>query len=254
MHEQDMISILIVDDEPEARDLLAMLLENVKDTRVVGQAENVDGAFELVLEREPDLILLDIQMPGKSGFDLVRRIRDLGEDTGYIFVTAYDEYAIEAIRASAFDYLLKPVDQTELAKTVSRFREERKNRLMREQIDRLLHNLGMGQRLKLNTRTGFTIIDPGQIVCCIADGNYTEIVLENDRREIISSNLGAMEREFSGNGFYRISRSSLINLGYLTHVDKKKGICKIQGRSVIELKVSRNKFNELEALFSKGPT
>jgi DNA-binding LytR/AlgR family response regulator len=248
-----MISILIVDDEPEARDLLAMLLEKVKDTTVVGQAENVDGAFEQVLEKEPDLILLDIQMPGKSGFDLVRRIRDLGKDTGYIFVTAYDEYAIEAIRASAFDYLLKPVDQAELSGTISRFREERKNRQMRAQIDRLLHNLGMVQRLKLNTRTGFTIIDPGQIVCCIADGNYTEIILDNDRREIISSNLGAMEREFSGNGFFRISRSSLINLGYLTHVDKKRGICMLKGWSVIELKVSRNKLSELEALFGKGP-
>ncbi len=248
-----MISILIVDDEPEARDLLAMLLENVKDTRVVGQAENVEGAFELVLDKEPDLILLDIQMPGNSGFELVRRIRELEKDTGYIFVTAYDEYAIEAIRASAFDYLLKPVDQAELARTVSRFREERKNRLMREQIDMLLHNLGMGQRLKLNTRTGFTIIDPLQIVCCIADGNYTEIVLENDRREIISSNLGTMEREFSVNGFYRISRSSLINLGYLTHVDKKRGVCRLQGRSVTELRVARNKLNELEALFGKSP-
>ncbi len=246
-----MISILIVDDEPEARELLEMLLARVGNTRVVGRAENVDDAIQQVMEKDPDLILLDIQMPGKNGFELVRTIRKIEKDTGYIFVTAYDEYAIEAVRTAAFDYLLKPVALEELERAVNRFGEEKKQRTMREQIDRLLENLGMGQRIKLNTRTGFTVIDPIKIICCIADGNYTEIVLENDRREIISSNLGTMEKELSMERFYRISRSSLVNLRYLTHVDTKNGTCRLQGRSVTELKVARNKLGKLEMLFER---
>ena len=245
----DTISILIVDDEPEARDLLGMLLERIENVGITGKAESVEDAMLQVVGSEPDLILLDIQMPGSSGFELVSQLKQLGKSIGFIFVTAYDEYAIQAVRAAAFDYLLKPVDPAELATAISRFREEREQQLLRDQIDLLLNNLGMGKRLKLNTRTGFMVIDPRDIVCCTADGNYTEIVLASERREIISSNLGSMERELDGNGFFRVSRSALINLRYLTYVCNKTGTCRVQGKSVMELKVARNRLGKLEGVF-----
>lgn len=242
---RDIISILIVDDEPEARDLLTILLNGIEGVQISGMAENVDDALIQVVEKDPDLILLDIHMPVKNGFELVGKLREMGKDTGYIFVTAYDEYAIQAVKASAFDYLLKPVDPDELARAIGRFREDLKHQGLKERIDRLLVSLGIGRRLKLNTRTGFLVIDPREIVCCIADGNYTEIVLENERREIISSNLGSLENELTGNGFFRISRSGLINLRFLTHVSNKSGICRLQGGEVIELKVARNRLGKL---------
>ncbi|MCK5137781.1 MAG: response regulator transcription factor [Bacteroidales bacterium] len=160
-----------------------------------------------------------------------------------------DEYAIQAVKASAFDYLLKPVDPDELAQSIRRFGDDRKQKCLNDRIDELLVSLGIGRRLKLNTRTGFIVIDPKEIVCCIADGNYTEIVLVNERREVISSNLGSLEKDLSGNGFFRISRSGLINLHYLTHVCNKSGTCRLQGGSVIELKVVRNRLKQLSSSY-----
>lgn len=241
----EQISILIVDDEPEARDLLTMLLEPVKGVKIAGYAENVDQALDRVEETEPDLILLDIQMPVKSGFDLVDNLRNSKHQLGYIFVTAYDEYAIEAMRASAIDYLLKPVDPELLKDAIWRFKEERQQKVLNERIDNMLNDLGIGRRIKVNTRTGFLVLDPKEIVCCTADGNYTEIFLVNGRSEIISSNLGSMERTLSGDGFFRISRSGLINLSYLTHVNSKASMCRLVGNPVIELKVARNRLGLL---------
>ena len=248
---EENISILIVDDEPEARDLLTILLDRIEGVNLAGEAENVDDALLMVEEREPDLILLDIQMPGKSGFELVSKLNEMRKDTGYIFVTAYDEYAIQAVGASAFDYLLKPVDPEELARAIARFRVEWKKKVLNERIDTLLSGLGMGKRLKLNTRTGFLVIDPGDIVYCMADGNYTEIVMTNERHEIISSNLGSMVNELDDADFFRISRSALINLRYLTHVDNKSGICRLQSESVMELKVARNRLRRLEGVWGR---
>jgi DNA-binding LytR/AlgR family response regulator len=245
---EEQISILIVDDEPEARELLIMLLEPINDVQVVGMAENADSALVQVIEKDPDLLLLDIQMPEKNGFDLVRSMRKLGLDTGYIFITAYDEYAIQAVKASAFDYLLKPTDPDELVRAIDRFRAGLNQKEIEDRVDQLLENMGSGRRLKLNTRTGFLVINPGEIMCCEADGNYTKIILVNKRREIISSNLGRVEKVLSDDGFFRISRSALINLRYLTHVDNKTGTCRLQGDEVIDIKVARNRLGNLEGI------
>lgn len=242
------MSILIVDDEPEARDLLTMLLERIDGVELKGEADSVDQAFRFVKEHTPDLILLDIQMPVKTGFDLVHQLHDMGIEQEYIFVTAYDEYAIEAIRASAFDYLLKPVDPKILEEAISRYRENWEQKQLGERIGKLLGSMGIGRKLKFNTRSGFLIVDPDEILCCIADGNYTKIVLSNERQEVISSNLGTMESMLEEKDFFRISRSALINFKYLTFVDNRKGICRLEGETAIELKVARNRISRLEAL------
>jgi len=247
----DTISILIVDDEPEARDLLSMLLAQVKGVKIAGYAENVDQALIRVEETDPDLILLDIQMPAKSGFELVDSLRGVEKDIAYIFVTAYDEYAIKAMRASAIDYLLKPVDPELLKDAIWRFREERQHQVLSERIDELLIDMGVGNRIKVNTRTGFLVIDPKDIACCTADGNYTEIVMVNGRSEIISSNLGSMEKELADDGFFRISRSALINIRYLTQVYAKASVCRLEASSVIELKVARNRLSMLEKVWAR---
>ncbi len=245
----DHIRVLIVDDEPEARDLLTMLLEPVKGVKIVGYAENVDEALVQVAQNAPDLILLDIQMPRKNGFKLVESLRDSEYYLGIIFITAYDEYAIKAVKASAFDYLLKPVDPELLKDAIWRFREEKQNKMLNERVDNLLNNLGLGRRIKVNTRTGFLVIDPEEIVCCTADGNYTEIVMANGRVEIISSNLGSMEKELADDSFFRASRSALINITHLTHVNSKTAICRLQGESVVEITVARNRLRKLEKIW-----
>jgi DNA-binding LytR/AlgR family response regulator len=243
------LSVLIVDDEPEARDLLTMLLARIDGVEIAGTAEDVDQAFRFVQDHYPDLILLDIQMPVKNGFDLVYQLHEMQVDQEYIFVTAYDEYAIEAIRASAFDYLLKPVDPGVLEDAIRRFRENWERKQLGGRIGQLLGRLGMANKLKFNTRSGFLILDPMKILCCTADGNYSKIMLSSGRQEVISSNLGTLENMLKGEGFFRISRSALINLKFLTFVDKRQGVCRLEGQSVMELKVARNRLSRLETMF-----
>lgn len=240
------ISILIVDDEPEARDLLNILLDRIGGVEVVGTAEGVDEAFIQILKKQPNLVLLDIQMPQKNGFELVRMVHDKQLPTGFIFVTAYEEYAIEAIRVSAFDYLLKPVDIDELNKSVIRFRDHLMMGDIRHQLGEMLQGLSRKSSIKVNTRTGFILINPDEVVHCVAAGNYTEVHLVKNRVETITSNLGSFMELLAGKSFFRISRSAMINLDYLIRVDYKSGTCRLRGESDIELKVARNRRKELD--------
>ncbi len=240
------ISILIVDDEPEARDLLAMLLERIGGLEVAGTADGVDDAFEQILSKQPDLVLLDIQMPEKNGFELVKMVHKAQLDTGFIFVTAHDEFAIEAIRASAFDFLLKPVDADELQQSVGRFRDQLKMYNINQQLGKMLQELGRKSRIKVNTRTGYILINPEEVIHCVAAGNYTELHLVNSRMETITSNLGSFMALLPRESFFRISRSGMINLNYLIRVDHKSGTCRLKGDSDIVLKVARNRRQELD--------
>ena len=120
---KDALKILIVDDEPEARELLKFILQEQEGLRVAGMAGSVDEAISLFKGEEPDLVLLDIQMPGKDGFHFIEHLRQNGLDPGIIFVTAFDHYAIQAIRNSVFDYIMKPLKQEELLSAISRFRD-----------------------------------------------------------------------------------------------------------------------------------
>lgn len=131
------------------------------------------------------------------------------------------------------------------------FCTEKNDSLFLTVIDDLLVNLGLGRRIKLNIRTGFLVIDPKEIVCCTADGNYTEIVLVNDRQEIVSINLGTLEKELANQIFFRISRSALVNLKYVTKVDNKQCTCRLQGHSVRHRKVARNRLRQLEAIWGE---
>jgi two-component system, LytTR family, response regulator len=236
---------MIVDDEPEARDLLRMLIDPIDGVEVVCEADNVDAAAECFREHLPDLILLDIQMPRKNGFELVRMLRSEGHDPGYIFVTAYDEFAIQALRISAFDYLLKPVDPHDLSDAILRFSTRKAASRLFDPIDKLLGHLHENRTIKLNTRCGFLLIDPGEIIYCQADGNYTVIHLTGGRKETVSCNLGRLEESLPDNGFFRISRSVLVNLDFLVRLNTRSGTCTLEAGLSVELKVVRGRMAEL---------
>jgi len=118
---RELLKILLVDDEPEARELLKYMLMGNLGVSVIGLAGNVDDALELMQSENPHLVLLDIQMPEKDGFHFIEQVHKSGQDPGIIFVTAYEHYAIQAIRNSVFDYILKPVHQEELDSAIERF-------------------------------------------------------------------------------------------------------------------------------------
>jgi two-component system LytT family response regulator len=242
------LNILIVDDEPEARDLLRLLLERIPDVRVQGSAESVDQAMDMIGIQMPDLILLDIQMPAKSGFELVYQMHALKLEAGFIFVTAFDDFAIKAIRLSAFDYLLKPVDPVQLESAVRKYQDQMNNRMLSSHIESMVKNLEEDGRIKVNTRTGFIVIDTRRLLYCQAEGNYTRIRLEGNREELVSTNLGTFIDKLKGQPFFRISRSALINLEFLNRVDNRAGTCTLTSDPPVILKVSRSNRAALESL------
>lgn len=248
----ELLKILIVDDEPEARELIQYMLQGEKGITVTGLAGNVDEALELLKRKKPDLVFLDIQMPDKDGFHFIEYVHEAGYDPGIVFVTAYEHYAIQAIRNSVFDYILKPIHREELVSAIHRFRE-RKNYKDTHEITTLIRILKESgpDKIKLNTRAGYMLINPNEVVYCEADGNYTHLQLINGNRELITQNLGSIDELFQGSSFFRASRSYLVNLKYLSRVDRKSCNCHLEypGGSC-SVKIPAQKIKLLEANFS----
>ncbi len=249
---EDLLKILIVDDEPEARELLKYMLQDSDNMEIVGVAGNVDEAIVLLNQEKPHLVLLDIQMPGRDGFNFIELVQEAGKEPGIIFVTAYEHYAIQAIRNSVFDYIMKPVRQGELNMAIERYRSSRK-RVGKQDINQLIEALKETSvsKVKLNTRAGYILINPKEVIYCQADGNYTHIRLINGVQETTTQNLGAIERLLKGSSFFRASRSYLLNLKYLTRVDRKSCSCILEypGDSC-SIKIPAQKIKLLESNFT----
>lgn len=250
---EEPLKILVVDDEPEARELLKYMLQESDGISVIGTAGDVDEAISLMNREKPHLVLLDIQMPGKDGFHFIEQIQGSDHEPGVIFVTAYEHYAIQAIRNSVFDYILKPVHQEELDSAILRFRTRGK-KVQRQELHQLIETLRISgpTKVKLNTRSGYMLIDPAEVVFCEADGNYTHIQLTSGTRETTTQNLGSIEELLEGSTFFRASRSYLLNLKYLSKVDRKNNQCLLEypGDSCF-IKIPAQKIKMLESIFTR---
>lgn len=218
------ITAVIVDDEPEARDIMESLLSDFSDIHVMAKEDSVNKAVKSISDYDPDLVFLDIDMPQKNGFDLVREIKDLELNPTIIFVTAYNQYAIEAIKHSAFDYLVKPVDIDDLTETIERYKVERKTAVGLDRIENLLQALQV-EKLKFSTRSGYIFINPAEIIYCQAEGNYTDLYLTDGEKQTITINIGRLEHLLSNAKFSKINRSVIINKQFLTEINRKDKKC-----------------------------
>lgn len=248
----EILKILIVDDDPEARDLLKYTLQDEIGLSLTGLAGNVDEAVQLFIKERPDLVFLDIQMPEKDGFIFIEQVHGAGYYPGIIFVTAYEHYAIQAIRNSVFDYILKPIRREELIKAIERFRKRTEND-QKQDISQLLQALQDSEpgKVKLNTRSGYILINPREVVYCQADGNYTYLQLVSGKRELTTLNLGTIEGYLKGGSFFRASRSYLVNLRYLSRVDRKSCSCVLEYQAdTYSIRIPAKKIKVLEASFS----
>lgn len=216
------INSIIIDDEPGSIANLAALLKNHPEVKILRTVEDPSTAVDTILDVRPDLLFLDIQMPGMSGFEVARALADVGFLPPVIFVTAFDHFAIEAIRHSAFDFLVKPVSPEELAAALSRFREQRQETPIREKYRRLIERSLAPRRLKISTAGGFTLIDPDEIVYIQADWNYSEIFFGKGKSEVCTLNIGAVLELLPEGSFFRINRSLIIHTKYLKKVSRKK--------------------------------
>jgi two-component system, LytTR family, response regulator len=249
IHQNQHIRVLIVDDEAEARNLLERLLLRIPGIEVIAKAPSADEALEIVVNEIPDMVFLDIHMPEKNGFQLVEYFRKYLLNTCVVFVTAHAEFAINAMKVAAFDYLLKPVLMADLKETILRFKAM-KRQLTHDDTkaaekERRLRNC----KIKFNTRTGYILISPDEIMYCEADVNYTNIYFNKSDHEIVTVNLGKMEEILAPYPFYRISRSILINRSFLSKADRQKRQCiLVKGGEKITLDIPPNHIRQLEKL------
>jgi len=180
------IGVLIVDDESSARSLLKELLADLPWVEVTGEAAGVDEAFGLVVKQKPDVILLDVQMSGKDGFVLVEQLVQQEIRVEIIFITAYEQYAIRAIKAAAFDYLLKPVKKSELAGSLEILRDRLDVTDLDRKFSQLIFQLSEKKKIKFRTLTGYEIIDADHILFCSADTDSTLLEMDSGRRTKVS--------------------------------------------------------------------
>jgi two-component system, LytTR family, response regulator len=212
-----MIKAILVDDEYKSRENLKMILEEYcADVAVTGQAGSVSEASELILTLKPDLVFLDIQMKMETGFDLLESLHHI--DFDIIFVTAYAEYALKAIKFSAVDYVLKPVDISELQEAVEKVikRRSKAQNLDKGKLEVLLSNLksddSENYKIALPTANGLVFVKLKNILYLEAESNYTNFHFADGSKIMVSRTLKEYEEMLANNGFFRIHKSYLINL------------------------------------------
>jgi len=220
-----MLNCIIVDDELKSRESLKILIEDFcEGVTVKALSQNVSEAIEAIELHKPDVVFLDIQLQRETGFDLLTQLKNI--DFEVIFTTAFSEYAIKAFKYSAIDYLLKPIDIGELKLALAKV-EKRKGQAIGERLQQLLQNLRAGTsdnyKLALPTADGLVFVKVSEILYCEASSNYTEIVLTDSRKYIVSRTLKEYEDMLAEQNFYRIHHSYLINLNEIKKYVRGEG-------------------------------
>jgi two-component system LytT family response regulator len=215
---------LIIDDEKRTRELIAKMIESFElqiETFPIG--ENVESGLAAIESIQPDLVFLDIQMPDGTGFDLLKMIPQ--KQFEVIFITAHEEFAIKAIKFSALDYILKPVDPEELRKALEKAIENIGQKKEESQFEALQLNMQPSQkrRLVLKTQESVHVVDLDKIIRCEADRNYTSFFLTENKKILVSKTLKDYETLLSGHNFLRVQQSHLINLDFVDRYDKGNG-------------------------------
>ncbi len=238
-------SVLIVDDETEARLLLKALLAEIGNVTVIAEAKHSEEALYLTIEYLPDLIFLDINMPGKSGLNLTQLMKKRNLDIPVVLVSAFREYALEAIRSGVYDFLLKPVSREDLKKTVEKYKRKKDQSLTGKFIE-ALDSIKEETKIRINSRYSYILVEPDEIVYCSSEEGYTNIYLVNGKAEVSNSTLLQIEDILSNFHFFRLGRSLLVNLKYIRQIDKKSNTCKLLANgSSWEVNASKNAIKEI---------
>lgn len=216
------ITTILVDDEFAAIASLEQLLAKYPEIAVINTSTNPKSSLDYIIQNQPDVVFLDVQMPEMSGFEVIEALDREGVHPVIIFVTAYDHYAIEAIHHAAFDYLLKPVDEKELARVINRLLQDATKKDNVNMFRSLLGKINPVKRIKLSTTGGFILLNTSDIIYIEADWNYSDIYLADGSKQLVTTNVGSLEKILPVQDFHKINRSIIINLNYLAKVNRLK--------------------------------
>jgi len=235
---------LIIDDERLARKELINLLKNHPEIEIIGECENAEDAKEKITALQPDLLFLDVEMPEKTGFDLLNEIE---ESPQVIFVTAYQDHALTAFDVNAFDYLTKPVLADRLSETIKNLFQEKK------ELNKLISNkkkLTLEDQVFIKDGEKCWFIQMKEIVLFESEGNYVRIIFK-DFKPLILMSLNNLENRLSNTSFFRANRKFIINLHCIKHVENWfNGGLKITLSNNQEIEISRRQAVKFKAQFS----
>jgi len=241
---QTPLRTILVDDEPRGLNSLQKLLQmNCPDVNIVATSSNVDDAIEKIKQLQPDLVFLDIAMPVKDGFELLKEIKEISFEV--IFVTAHNQFMIEAFHFSAIDYLLKPVDEDLLMEAVKRARKRIEEKAGSRNIETFLHNVKQtrssgNMKLCIPSLKGFQVVELDDILYAEASGNYTNFYFQSQHSVCTSKPIHEYEELLADSGFVRIHKSYLVNLLHIKEYLRGEGGSVILSNGA-EIEVARRK-------------
>ncbi|HET6769135.1 MAG TPA: response regulator [Chitinophagaceae bacterium] len=219
-----MLNAIIIDDEPYCCEALATLLEDIPEVEVQAICQNGVDALDSIKKYSPDLVFLDVEMPKMNGFEMLEQLPAVNFEI--IFTTSYDQYALKAIRFSAIDYLLKPVDSEELQQAIHKVMQ-RSRKPIAQQLEILMqkfhHPSTPINKIAMPTMEGLQMIPVDSIISCESDSNYTILLLKNNKKIVVSRTLKEIEELLEEHSFVRVHRCYLANLNEVEKYVKGEG-------------------------------
>lgn len=221
-----MIRIFVLEDEKPVLDTITDIIQNHCDNvELIGTARNITTAKELIQKSNPDLVLLDINLPDGTSFELLEQVKNL--DFKIIFITAYEEFAIKAIKLSAIDYLVKPIDPLELIDAINKAKDAVNKTNNDLKLNALLSNIksisDKPKKIVLKTAENIYLIDVNDIIRCESDGAYTLLYISDGKKIMISKVIKDYEEMLQEYGFMRVHKSHIINLNFIDRFEKADG-------------------------------
>ncbi len=248
------IKFLLIDDSLQARNLLKfMLQEYAPDFIFSGEADNGVSGLSLIQKVNPDVVFLDIEMPGKSGIQLVEELLRMGIKCNVIFTTAYNKYAITAFRLSAIDYLLKPIKEKELLESIERIRERLGSEHTTNYLKTLVSNISEQRPTKVSipTLNGYDVIDLENIIYIKAEGAYSQVFFDDGTSKLYSKNLKYFEGILTDLEEYcRIHRSTIVHIGKIVTYNVGSNAW-IEVNYSVKLEIARERKTQFLEQFSK---
>ena len=256
MEHPEPLRTVVVDDEQLAREELCFLLGRIEGVEVVAQAANGIEALQVIEVQAPDVVMLDVQMPGLTGFEVARRLLRAGIDSQFVFVTAFDQHAIEAFEVNAVDYLLKPVEAGRLATAIERVRRrihpDRPTRGQNGELDRLLHLLSERQerREQLAVKVGdrFLLVHADEVVHASVEDEVITVVTTSLSGTSNYRTLDELQARLDPSVFWRVHRSHLVNITRIKEIVpwfSRNYILKMRDAKGSEIPVSRSQTKRL---------
>lgn len=242
-----MLNCILIDDEPKALTTLEYeLLQLEKEISILGKYTDAAEAVNFLNAQHVDVVFLDVEMPGMDGFHFLEQFKDRSFDV--VFTTAYDKYALKAIRIDVVDYLVKPIDPDDLNQTVAKLERNAQKRedpslKILEALDKLNETQGISKKIKLSVDRKIVFLDPEEIIYCESDGNYCRVFLEEKKEIFLTQKLKYLEEILPDHMFYRVHNSYIINLLKIKEFHKTENYFLLTNDAVIP--VSRQRRSDI---------